>query len=248
MVVSMWQANETVGEPRSILDVGHHRPEIVVVEVAVREAHRYPTESPHRRQRITVIACGSSSDTSPPISWAILAVAALDRKIRHLTIDLGEGVSAVHPDLVGVGAVIAGFAAEVALREDAVGGLTPGGASTDQLAVHPAQTAGRERHRRARAASVSGSMGLVASSYLSDAGPNSRSPHDRFAHSVGVCESIRRWNRFLDHDHSRECRVPLLVLDRLRTPVFDAQVRRVVEVPLMRTAGFLVGVASPRPP
>jgi hypothetical protein len=95
------------------------RLEVLVVEVAVGEAHGNPPGGVHRSERGGVVVGGEQGDLTAD-ELRVLAQSPLPEQVGHLPGDLGDGVGAVDGDLVGVGRVVAGLAGEVALGEHAV--------------------------------------------------------------------------------------------------------------------------------
>lgn len=75
-------------------------------------------------------------------SAGVLADASQASQVRHLTVDLGQGVLAVGTDPVRQAGVVAGSTGQVAAREDPLGALAPGRTGSEQL-TGPAHSRGQ---------------------------------------------------------------------------------------------------------
>ena len=107
--------------------------EVVVIEVAVGEAHWLPSVRPHDLERLRVIF-GLEQAHLATDELGVGGAHQLLRRVLHLAFDLGEGVRAVDTHLVGVARVVAGLAGKVTLWEHTVGSLAAGRALTQHLA------------------------------------------------------------------------------------------------------------------
>jgi len=139
----------------------HQLFQVVIVDVAVGEAHRLPPVRAHDRQRGGVII-GVEQGHLAADQLGVRPRPPLIAQQAHLRPYLGEGVRAVDPHLVGVTVVVAGGAGQVALGEHPVGALAadrvpsqqlPGRAcGFGQLGPAPCQRGGELRVRRPRRA------------------------------------------------------------------------------------------------
>ena len=112
---------------------GNRQPlQVVVVKIAVGHAHRLAVVALHRQQRRGVIL-GPEQRHLAPDQLGVLAGAAHLVEVRHLGIDLADGVGAVSADLVGLAGVVARGAGQIAAGEHAVSALAARRTPAEQL-------------------------------------------------------------------------------------------------------------------
>lgn len=119
-------------EPGSAVGIEHDRFEVVVVEVAVGEAHRDTTVPAHGGQGLRVCVGRQQRDLTAD-QLCVLARSPVSAQVGHLPIDLCDRVRPVHGHPVGLAAVVARRAPEVAGGEHPVGPLASRQLATQQL-------------------------------------------------------------------------------------------------------------------
>ena len=107
--------------------------QVLLVDIAMSEAHRLPTGGPHRQQRggmvIGVEQRNLAADELRMSSWA-----AQPPEQPHLSRHMFAGMATVDADPVGISGVIAGSARQIATREDAVRPLAANSVPAQHLA------------------------------------------------------------------------------------------------------------------
>lgn len=125
-----------VAEPRRAVGVEHDPAQVLVVEVAMAEAHRDPARLPHRPQRRGVILRIEQRHLTTD-ELRVRRRATLVPQECHLAGSLSPGVWTVDGDLVGIGRVVAGRAPKITLGEHPMSALTTDRQPTDELGVVP---------------------------------------------------------------------------------------------------------------
>ncbi len=146
--------------------------EVVVVDVAVGEAHRLAAVRAHDRQGLGVVVGVEQADLAAD-ELGVRPRSADVAQQTHLCGHPGEGVRPVDAHLVGVARVVAGRAGEVAAREDPV---CPFAATPWRPSTWPGvrTISGSPAQRRASAARNAGSTGRVRRSASRSAAANRR--------------------------------------------------------------------------